>query len=90
MKNKHKVEPHIQRKINSGTCCFWWDDWFRVGPLPNYNNVSNRFNNSVITQFTSDEEWDVELVTNLALPQFLPCILAVQLQMQNVMPDKFM
>lgn len=52
MKNKHKVEPRTQWQINSRTYCFWWDDWLGVRPLANFSDVSNRFNNTTVAQFT--------------------------------------
>lgn len=56
--------------------------------MANISTVSNRFNNSTVAQFTHNGEWDVELITNLASPQFFPVILATQLQIQHRVFDK--
>lgn len=68
MHNKHKIKPNIHWKLNSGNCSFWWDDQLGVGPLAHYSNVNNMFNNSSMVIFTHNGEWDIQLVTSLALP----------------------
>lgn len=59
-----------------------------MGPLDDYSNVNNRFNNSYMPSFTHNREWDVELITNLAPPQHVLAILAIQLQFQQGIPNQ--
>ncbi|KAG5580315.1 hypothetical protein H5410_050942 [Solanum commersonii] len=51
MKNKHKAEKHIQWKLRSGNCSFWWDNWLGVGPLAQFSDDSQRFNNTTVADF---------------------------------------
>lgn len=83
MHNKHKVDPYIHWKLNSGNYSFWWDDWLGVGPLAMYSNVSNRFNNTSVGSFTHNGDRDIDLITNLGPPQYVPTILATQLYLQQ-------
>ncbi|XP_055800356.1 uncharacterized protein LOC129869757 [Solanum dulcamara] len=76
MKNKHNVEPHIQWQIQSGSCLFWWDNWLGVGPLANFRSASSRQNNTKVSSFMINGQWNAELVSQKAPPQFVPSILA--------------
>ncbi|KAK4707022.1 hypothetical protein R3W88_033409 [Solanum pinnatisectum] len=71
MHNKKQAEEHIQWRINSGSCNFWWDNWLGVGPLSRFTNDSKRFNNTKDTpdqaiwklnndgHFTCSSAWNV-------------------------------
>ncbi|XP_015158404.1 uncharacterized protein [Solanum tuberosum] len=58
MHNKHKVESHIQWKLNSGIFSFWWDNWLGVGPLAQFSADSNRFNNTTVAEFWHEGQWN--------------------------------
>ncbi|KAG5599773.1 hypothetical protein H5410_031143 [Solanum commersonii] len=66
MQNKVRIEKHIHWKINSGTCSFWWDNWLGVGPLANFSNERNRFNNSTVPDFLIEGQWNMEMVLQQA------------------------
>ncbi|XP_055826362.1 uncharacterized protein LOC129894731 [Solanum dulcamara] len=72
MKNKHKVEPHIQWQIQSGSCLFWWDNWLGVGPLAQFNNNSCRLNNTTVSAFMDNGQWTTDLLIQQAPPQMVP------------------
>ncbi|XP_055802719.1 uncharacterized protein LOC129871761 [Solanum dulcamara] len=82
MKNKHNVEPHIQWQIQSGSCLFWWDNWLGVGPLANFRSASSRQNNTKVFSFMINGQWNAELVSQKAPPQFVPSILASNINYQ--------
>ncbi|XP_055814172.1 uncharacterized protein LOC129883562 [Solanum dulcamara] len=88
MKNKHKVEPHIQWQIQSGSCLFWWDNWLGVGPLAQFNNNSCRLNNTTVSAFMDNGQWNTDLLIQQAPPQMVSNILATHINYQPVQKDQ--
>ena len=62
MRHKHTIEAYIQWKIRSGPCSFWCDNWLGVGPLAQYTNEINIFNNNMIAEFMENGQWNMEKV----------------------------
>ncbi|XP_060200890.1 uncharacterized protein LOC132629180 [Lycium barbarum] len=58
MRNKYVAEKQILWLLNSGSCCFWWDDWLDVGPLSNYRIIHNRANNIKVADFLVNGQWN--------------------------------
>lgn len=56
MRNKFKVEPHIQWQIISGTSYFWWDNWLGTGPLAYQREGVSRSNNIRVSVFINHGE----------------------------------
>lgn len=88
MQSKHKMESHIHWKIDSRSCSFWWDNWLGVGPLAHFKGVSSRLDNTKVVAFIHNGQWDLQRVLNVAPPQHVTSILAMQLQIQQDVPDK--
>ncbi|XP_055835240.1 uncharacterized protein LOC129903721 [Solanum dulcamara] len=88
MKNKHKVEPHIQWQIQSGSCLFWWDNWLGVGPLAQFNNNSCRLNNTTVSAFMDNGQWNPDLLIQQAPPQMVSNILATHINYQPLQQDQ--
>ncbi|XP_055806888.1 uncharacterized protein LOC129875623 [Solanum dulcamara] len=78
MNNKQNIEPHIQWQIKSGSCLFWWDNWLGVGHLAHFSANSCRLNNTQVSAFLTNGQWNVDLIIQEAPPQFVPNILATQ------------
>uniref|UniRef100_M1DSD9 RNase H family protein n=1 Tax=Solanum tuberosum TaxID=4113 RepID=M1DSD9_SOLTU len=88
MHNKVKIEEHIHWTINSGTCSFWWDNWLGVGPLANFSNESNRFNNNTVADFLIEGQWNLEMVIQQAPHSMVASILDTHIQYQQGIPDQ--
>uniref|UniRef100_M1DB97 RNase H family protein n=1 Tax=Solanum tuberosum TaxID=4113 RepID=M1DB97_SOLTU len=88
MHSKHKVEEHIQWKLNSGNCSFWWDDWLGIGPLAQYSTVSNRLNNTKVAEFWMEGQWNLNMLIQQAPHNYLANILATELHIQHDIPDQ--
>lgn len=58
LKNWLAAEQHIQWILNSGTSCFWWDDWLGIGPLVNYRTFASKPNNITTDQLLLNGQWD--------------------------------
>ncbi|KAH0646562.1 hypothetical protein KY284_034446 [Solanum tuberosum] len=87
MRNKHKVEKHIQWKINNGSSSFWWDNWLGVGPLAQFTTTSHRFDNETIADFMANGQWKIDKLIRLAPQNHLPAILSTNIQLQHANPD---
>ncbi|WMV39067.1 hypothetical protein MTR67_032452 [Solanum verrucosum] len=87
-RNTHKVETYIQWKIRSGSCSFWWDNWLGVGPLAQFTEDNNRFNNDTVSEFIEEGQWNINKIIQLAPPTQMHNILATQLQLQQGIPDQ--
>ncbi|KAK6777702.1 hypothetical protein RDI58_024420 [Solanum bulbocastanum] len=79
MHNKKQAEEHIQWRINSGSCNFWWDNWLGVGPLSRFTNDSKRFNNTKVAEFLMNGQWNYDKLRQQAPPCHLADILATDL-----------
>ncbi|XP_055824484.1 uncharacterized protein LOC129893019 [Solanum dulcamara] len=88
MKNKHKVEPHIQWQIQSGSCLFWWDNWLGVGPLAQFNTNSCRLNNTTVSAFMNNGQWNTDLLIQQAPPQLVSTILDIHINYQPLQQDQ--
>jgi len=88
MHNKHKAEQHIQWRINSGNCSFWWDNWLGVGPLAQFSNDSKRFNNTTVAEFWHEGQWNWNLLLQQAPNNQLANILSTELHIQQELPDQ--
>ncbi|XP_049348952.1 uncharacterized protein LOC125813502 [Solanum verrucosum] len=88
MHNKHKAEQHIQWRINSGNCSFWWDNWLGAGPLAQFSNDSKRFNNTTVAEFWHDGQWNWNLLLQQAPNNQLANILSTELHIQQDLPDQ--
>lgn len=76
LQNKPKMEPHIQWEICSGTSYFWWDNWLGVGPLAHHTVGVSRLNNTRVTDFLNNGQWDVHKILQVAPPLLIPSILS--------------
>lgn len=88
MKNKHKVEDHIQWKIKSGSCLFWWDNWLGIGLLGHFTGESNRFNEDTVADFMEHGQWNITKLIQLAPQDQVHNILATHLQLQPGILDQ--
>ncbi|XP_049399716.1 uncharacterized protein LOC125863741 [Solanum stenotomum] len=87
MHNKIQVEKHIQWKLNSGNCSFWWDNWLGIGPLAHYSTNSNRFNNTTVAEFRLNGQWNWNKLLQQAPNSQLASILSTELSNQQDLPD---
>lgn len=88
MMNKINIEHLIHQKNNSSSCSFWRDNWLGVGPLTLFRDVSSRLDNTKVSTFIMNGQWDVDMVISIAHPQDVASILAFQLQIHQNVPDK--
>ena len=58
--NRQQVEQHIQWKLQTGNCSFWWDNWLGTGPLAQFTTNNNRFNNSTVATLFGGREMELE------------------------------
>lgn len=75
MRNKFKVEPHIQWKIISGSSYFWWDDWLGTSALAYHREGVSRSNNIRVSAFINQGNWDVDRIMQVAPPHLVAIIL---------------
>ncbi|XP_055826390.1 uncharacterized protein LOC129894767 [Solanum dulcamara] len=54
-----------------GTCSFWWDDWMGIGPLAYHNNYLPRLNNTTVSEYLMNGEWNVQKIRKYAPPQLV-------------------
>ncbi|KAK6791450.1 hypothetical protein RDI58_010531 [Solanum bulbocastanum] len=88
MRNKQTVEKHILWTIRSGSSLFWWDNWLGVGPLAQFSNNSNRFNNDKVSDFIEGGQWNIRKVSQLAPQEQVHKILSFQIQLQQGQQDQ--
>ncbi|XP_055830788.1 uncharacterized protein LOC129899799 [Solanum dulcamara] len=79
MANKIDIEPHIHWHINSGTNSFWWDDWLGSGPLAYHNNHLPRLNNTRVSEYIENGEWNVQKIRKYAPSQLVQQILDTEI-----------
>lgn len=87
MRNKHLVEAHIRWKLNSGNFFFWWDNWLGTGALGNHNSNVSSLNNSRVSQFLVNGEWNDNMVRQQVPPLLIPQILQTRFDYQEGVPD---
>ncbi|XP_015160335.1 uncharacterized protein [Solanum tuberosum] len=87
MHNKLQVEKHIQWKLNSGNCSFWWDNWLCIGPIAHYSTDSNRFNNTTVADFRLEGQWNWSKLLQQAPNSQLASILSTEFSTQQDLPD---
>ncbi|WMV45629.1 hypothetical protein MTR67_039014 [Solanum verrucosum] len=88
MRNKHRVEKHIQWKIRNGSSSFWWDNWLGIGSLAQFTTTSHRFDNETIADFTTNGQWNVDKLNQIAPQIHLHKILSTHLQLQHTSTDQ--
>ena len=56
--NREQVEKHIQWKLQAANCSFLWDNWLGNGPIAQFSNNSNRYNNKTVADFWEGRKWN--------------------------------
>ncbi|KAH0699154.1 hypothetical protein KY284_013369 [Solanum tuberosum] len=72
----------------SGSRSFWWANWLGVGPLAQFTEDNNRFNNDTVSEFIEEVQWNINKIIQLASPTQVHNILATQLQLQQDIPNQ--
>lgn len=72
VRNREEVEKHITWRIHSGSCSFWWDDWLGVSPLAHYTIESLRLNNTIVSQFFINGQWNETKIRKFAPILLIP------------------
>ncbi|WMV32825.1 hypothetical protein MTR67_026210 [Solanum verrucosum] len=88
MKNKTSMEPHITWRINSGTCLFWWDNWLGDGHLAQHYDAITSHNNTTVSQFLLNGQWNETMIRQRVPPPLVPKILSTNLHLQEGVPDE--
>nr|XP_019068134.1 uncharacterized protein LOC109119692 [Solanum lycopersicum] len=74
-RNRQAVKSHIKWKIHSGTCSFWWDNWFGNGAIANHCDSIFSLNNSLVSDFLNNGIWKERFVRQNVPPLVVPDIL---------------
>lgn len=88
MKNKLKIENHIQWHLSSGSTYFWWDNLLRIVLLAYFRTNTTRPNNIKVLAFLNQGHQNVERINHIVPVQVVPQILAHQFYYNATIPDK--
>nr|XP_025884111.1 uncharacterized protein LOC112940334 [Solanum lycopersicum] len=86
--NRPQIEQHIQWKLQAGNCSFWWDNWLGSGPLAQFTNNNNRFNNSKVADFWEAGKWSWSRLLEQAPASQLSKILTTEISPHQHLPDQ--
>ncbi|XP_055822053.1 uncharacterized protein LOC129890541 [Solanum dulcamara] len=67
---------------------FWWDDWLGIGPLAYHNNHLPRLNNSRVSDYMENGEWNVQKIRKYAPPQLVQQILSTEVDHHSNTDDQ--
>nr|XP_016482074.1 PREDICTED: uncharacterized protein LOC107802997 [Nicotiana tabacum] len=66
MFNKKEAEKHIQWRLHSGNCSFWWDNWLGTGALAQHRTEGGRPRNITVSQFWESGHWNLQKLNHAA------------------------
>ena len=89
-RNRQEVENHINWKILSWNCSFWWDNLLGDGALAKYFDKVSSLNNIHVADFVESGKWNERAIRHHEPPLLVPIILNFNIQYDEGISDHAM
>ncbi|XP_009617848.1 uncharacterized protein [Nicotiana tomentosiformis] len=81
--NKKEAKTNFQWRLQYGNCSFWWDNWFRLGPLAAHRNEGGRPGNVSVSYFWNNGQWNLQRLNESAPAHMIPLIIQTPIFFNN-------